>query len=212
MQLSTMTMTITVFLNLQIPLHISATQVVGMREKEQESRERCHEVPVEACLLFPLRWWRPSLVTWTGCIMGIQGAHRPKVLLRDHGGSIIPWLGPTFQGGMALGYTLRFPWNWGGEEFRHLGIFVSLKIGLDFYQKPAIWNFVCPFSPAQSQEMIQFQWVERQLVWIWFLAMLQLLGLKGITIVRFRILKTSYWSSMGLVDRVWAGSNLQCLT
>ena len=23
-------------------------QVVGMREKEQESRERCHEVPVEA--------------------------------------------------------------------------------------------------------------------------------------------------------------------
>ena len=46
-------MTITLFY-LQIPLRISATQVVGMREKEQESRERCHEVPVEA-----------------GCIMGI---------------------------------------------------------------------------------------------------------------------------------------------
>ena len=63
-QPSTMTMTITISLfYLQIPLHIVATQVVGMREKEQESRERCHEVPVEACLLFPLRWSRPSLVT-----------------------------------------------------------------------------------------------------------------------------------------------------
>lgn len=113
------------------------------------------------------------------------------------------------RGPPCVGVALDFH-ETGGWGIQTSGIFVSFKIGLDFYQKVAIWNFVCPFSPAQSKEMIQFQWVERLRIRISFLPMLQLLGLKGI--VRFRILRTSYWSSMGLVDRGWAGSNLQCFT